>query len=59
MFFSDLSFLKYLVIEMIYFLFKGDVINVVLEVISVEIVVKINEVTKQLAMDIGKLSVER
>jgi hypothetical protein len=44
---------------MIYFLFKGDVINVVLEVISVEIVVKINEVTKQLAMDIGKLSVER
>jgi len=38
---------------------KGDVINVVLEVILVEIVVMINEVIKEVAMDIGKFSIER
>jgi hypothetical protein len=40
---------------MIRLLFKGDVINVVLEVILVEIVVMISEVIKKLTMDIGKL----
>jgi len=46
----DMNFFK-----MIRLLFKGDVINVVLEVILVEIVVMISEVIKKLVMDIGKL----
>jgi hypothetical protein len=40
-------------------LFKGDVINVVLEVILVEIVVMINEVIKKMAMDISKFFVKK
>ena len=40
-------------------MFIGDVINVVLEVILVEIVVMINEIIIKMAMDIGKFPVER
>jgi hypothetical protein len=42
------------------FYFKGDVINVVLEVILVENVAKNKEATKKMAVkDIGKFFVER
>jgi hypothetical protein len=41
------------------FVLLGDVINVVLEVILVEIVVMINEITTKMAMNIGKFLVKR
>jgi hypothetical protein len=46
------------IVRVFFFKFKGDAINVVLEVILVEIVVMIDEVIKRMIMNIGMYVIE-